>query len=94
MPTDSQKKKNKQIKEIDYLKYGIDKENIIKENFDFSINFFKLYYGDLETCLIHFINHYGLINGKIYYDEERHLIGFTGSQVIPRSGLNIENNRN
>jgi len=85
MPINKSKKKKKiQNKEIDYLKYKIKKENVVEEDFDFSIDFFKLYFGDLEDCIAHFIDHYGPINGKIHYDKVRHLIGFTGSQVVPK----------
>jgi hypothetical protein len=62
---------------IDLLKY-----QIINQKFPFEVSLYRLYVGDLESCIQHFESRYGNIS-VIYYDEVKKIIGFiNGSQVI------------
>ena len=47
--------------------------------------------GKLDECIIEFEKSYGKIDGKVYWDKSRSLVGFTGSNVIPQIERIIQN---
>jgi|WetSurMetagenome_2_1015567.scaffolds.fasta_scaffold78859_2 hypothetical protein len=77
-------KRNPIISNEPKVEKDLSNYKIIEQNFPFKESLYRLYQGTIEDCILHFETHYGKIDGLIYYDKIRNMIGFTGSQVISK----------
>ena len=67
------------------------KDKIIEQSTPFEDGLTCHFVGDLAECIVEFEKKYGPIDGKIYWDESRSLVGFTGTNVIPHEERILQN---
>ena len=84
-------KKTPRIREpvvIEEVKFDEDKYSIIETTYPFKIKIwagYRLYTGDLGTCIKEYEENYGSINDTIYYDKEKQKVA-----IIIDSGSHLQ----